>query len=142
MSIVIPEVTVDVQNETFKDKIELFLVKLGQDLEASRKEADFHKLIIDTFEEHGVEHDYTVNLKEAVSESEKFIKALEDRQIQGNKLGEFLNGEFVLEFDKFVFLMIDVLGSQMVNYVELKNEFLTVSKLWAPETIEDAVIVN
>ena len=135
MSMVIPNVEVDVQNETFKDKIVMFLEKLGQDLEASRKEMLFHQLIIDTFEEHGVEHEYTVNLKGAVEEAEKFIKALEDRQIQGKKLEEFLNGEFVLEFDKFVFLMIDVLGSQMVNYVELKNEFLTVSKIWTAPAV-------
>ncbi len=123
-------VEIDVQNETFKDKIVDFLRNLEVDLENTKKELEFHKLIIKTFEEAGVEHPYLNNLNDSITEAEKFVKALEDRKIQGIKLEQFLNGEFVLDFDRFVFLMMDVLGRQMVNYVELKNEFLEVSKLW------------
>lgn len=126
----IPNVSVDVQHSTFKEKITDFLDKLQMDLENTKKEIEFHELIISTFEKNNVTHPYLIDLKDSIKESLKFVNALEDRKIQGIKLSQFLNGEFVLDFDKFTFLMIDVTGSQMVNYVELKNEYLEVTKLW------------
>jgi len=123
-------VEVEVQNETFTDKILDYLDKLHQDLEATKKEVEFHKLIVSTFEEHGVEHPYIKVVKESIEETEKLIAALEEREVQAQRLKQFLEGNLVLDFDKFVFLMIDITGRQVVNYVELKNEFLEVSKKW------------
>lgn len=123
-------VQVEVQNETFTDKILDYLDKLHQDLEAAKKEVEFHKLIVSTFEEHGVEHPYIKVVKDSIEETEKFIKALEEREVQAQRLKQFLEGNLVLDFDKFIFLMIDITGRQVVNYVELKNEFLEVSKKW------------
>ena len=121
---------VDIQSSTFKEKIQSFLEQLEEDLENTRKNLEFHKLIVSTFALAKVTHPYLEDLNSSIEETEKLLKALEDRKIQGTKLSQFLDGEFVLDFDKFVFLMIDVLGSQMVNYVELKNEFEAVVKLW------------
>lgn len=130
-----PNVEVDVKNETFKDKIVDFLGKLEEDLVNTKKTVEFHKLIIKTFNDAGVEHPYLSDLQDSIAEAEKFIKALEDRKIQGRKLEQFLNGEFVLDFDRFAFLMIDVTGRQVVNYVELKNEFIEVSKMWTTKKV-------
>lgn len=125
-----PNVEVDIESSTFKEKTIDFMGKLNADLENSKKTVEFHKLIVSTFKEHKIEHPFIADLEDSILESEKFIKSLEDRKIQAKKLEQFLDGEFVLSFDRFAFLMIDVLGSQMVNYVELKNEFAEVSKLW------------
>jgi hypothetical protein len=130
-----PNVEVDVKNETFKDKIVDFLAKLEEDLVNTKNTVEFHKLIIKTFKDAGVEHPYLSDLQDSINEAEKFIKALEDRKIQGRKLEQFLNGEFVLDFDRFAFLMIDVTGRQVVNFVELKNEFIEVSKLWTTKKV-------
>ena len=123
-------VEVEVQNETFTDKILDYLERLHQDLDTTKKEVEFHKLIVSTFEEHDVEHPYIKVVEESIKESEKFIEALEGREVQAQKLKQFLEGNLVLDFDKFVFLMIDITGRQVVNYVELKNEYLEVSKKW------------
>ena len=124
-------IEVEVENPiTFKDKIVDFLEKLNTDLDNTKKEVEFHKLIITVFKDSEVEHPFLVNLQESIEESEKLIDALEKRKIQGIKLQQFLNGEFVLDFDRFAFLMIDVTGRQVVNFVELKNEFSEVAKLW------------
>jgi hypothetical protein len=128
-------VEVDIEHSTFRDKIAEFLEKLDADLENSKKEIEFHKLIISVFKSSEVDHPFLADLQDSINESEKFIKALEDRKIQGRKLQQFLNGEFVLDFDRFAFLMIDVTGRQVVNFVELKNEFLEVSKLWTTKQV-------
>lgn len=121
---------VDIQNETFEDKIKDYLDKLHKDLEDAEKETEFHKLIISTFKENKIEHPYIKFLEESVEETEKFIQALKEREVKAEKLKIFLKGDLVLDFEQFVYLMIDITGRQVVNYVELKNEYSEVAKKW------------
>lgn len=120
----------DIQNETFEDKIKDYLDKLHKDLEDAEKETEFHKLIISTFKENKIEHPYIKFLEESVEETEKFIQALKEREVKAEKLKIFLKGDLVLDFEQFVYLMIDITGRQVVNYVELKNEYSEVAKKW------------
>lgn len=121
---------VDFQHTTFQDKIRDYLDRLSQDLVNINKEMNFHKEILSLYEETGRTNELLPDLQDAIEVAEKTITALQERELQGKKLLEFLEGKFVLSFDKFVWLMIDVIGSQVVNYVELKNEFEEVTKLW------------
>lgn len=124
------DLNVDAETPTFKNKIEGFLKALTADKENAKEEIEWHKLIVESLKKNGVVHTNTIILEDSIKETEKFVKVLEERETQGKKLFQFLNGEFVLDFDRFVFLLMDILGSQMVNYVELKNEFEAVAKLW------------
>lgn len=123
-------VNVDIAHTTFKDKITNFLERLVEDKKRAIEEIEWHEIIIKALEEKEITHENITYLKDSVKETKKFVEALELRERQGIKLKEFLEGKFVLDFDRFVFLLIDILGNQMVNYVELKNEYATTAELW------------
>lgn len=123
-------VKVDIKENSFEEKILTYLDKIAEDIENTKKEMSFHQLIVDTFEKDKIEHEYIQVLKDSIEETRKFIKTLEDKQQKAKNLKRFIAGDLVISMDEFCMLMVDVLAQQTVNYVELKQEFESVSKKW------------
>lgn len=123
---------VDFKNETFDSKVKDLIKSMEDDLADLRKQNKFHAKIVETFI-----NDPDKDIKEcaqitanAISDTMEMIKALNARLEKSKTLLQFLEGNLILDLDGFAMLMIDVLGSQMVNYIELKNEHIRVSKKW------------
>lgn len=123
---------VDFKNETFDSKVKDLIKSMEDDLADLRKQNKFHAKIVETFI-----NDSDKDIKECaqitantISDTMELIKALTTRLEKSKTLLQFLEGNLILDLDGFAMLMIDVLGSQMVNYIELKNEHIRVSKKW------------
>lgn len=123
---------VDFKNETFDSKVKDLIKSMEDDLADLKKQNKFHSKIVETFI-----NDADKDIKECaqitantISDTMELIKALTARLEKSKTLLQFLEGNLILDLDGFAMLMIDVLGSQMVNYIELKNEHIRVSKKW------------
>lgn len=123
---------VDFKNETFDSKVKDLIKSMEDDLADLKKQNKFHSKIVETFI-----NDPDKDIKECaqitantISDTMELIKALTARLEKSKTLLQFLEGNLILDLDGFAMLMIDVLGSQMVNYIELKNEHIRVSKKW------------
>ena len=123
---------VDFKNETFESKVKDLIENLKQDLKDLQKQNKFHSKIV-----LALENDTDPEIKEcveitkdAMKETMAVIDAINKRLEKSATLLKFLEGNLILDIDGFAMLMIEVLGSQMVNYVELKAELEAVSKKW------------
>lgn len=123
---------VDFKNETFDSKVKDLIKNMENNLADLKKQNKFHAKIVETFI-----NDPDKDIKECaqitantISDTMELIKALNARLEKSKTLLQFLEGNLILDLDGFAMLMIDVLGSQMVNYIELKNEHTRVSKKW------------
>lgn len=127
--------TVDFQNETFKDKCLDLIADLESELKDLKKQNKFHAQIIGALgDSKDAEIQDCINTtKDVMLNTNKLIDALEERLKHSKTLKQFLDGDLILSVDQFAMLMINVLGSQMVNYIELKNEHMEVSKKWKVE---------
>lgn len=121
---------IDIKENPFEEKILAYIDNISKDIEATKKEVGFHQLIVDTFEKNKVEHEYIQVLKDSIKETNKLIETLENKQKKAQSLKQFIAGNLILNMDEFCMLMIDILAQQTVNYVELKQEFIKVSKKW------------
>ena len=123
---------VDFKNETFESKVKDLIENLKQDLKDLQKQNKFHSKIVLALEnDTDPEIKECVEItKEAMKETMAVIDAINKRLEKSATLLKFLEGNFILDIDGFAMLMIEVLGSQMVNYVELKAELEAVSKKW------------
>lgn len=126
------KVAVDFKNETFEAKVVDLIDGLERDLKDLRKQNKFHALIVETFKDSKDAEivDCVKVTSETLTDTMKLIDRIEERLKKSNLLKKFLQGDLVLDLDGFAMLMIEVLGSQMVNYIELKNEHIAVSKKW------------
>ena len=123
---------VDFKNETFESRVKDLIDNLKKDLKDLQKQNKFHSKIVEA-----LENDPDVEIKECVAvvrdtmkETMAVIDAINKRLEKSATLLKFLEGNLILDIDGFAMLMVDVLGSQMVNYVELKAELEAVSKKW------------
>ena len=123
---------VDFKNETFESKVVDLIENLKRDLKDLQKQNKFHARIVETLKDDAdPEIRECVEItKEAMEETMSVIDAINKRLEKSETLKKFLAGDLILDIDGFAMLMIDVLGSQMVNYVELKAELQAVSKKW------------
>lgn len=124
--------TVDFKNETFESKVKDLIENLKEDLKDLQKQNKFHSKIV-----LALEGDTDPEIKEcveitknAIKQTNGLIDAINKRLEKSDTLLKFLEGNFILDLDGFAMLMIEILGSQMVNYVELKAELERVSKKW------------
>ena len=124
--------TVDFKNETFETKVKELIKNMEEDLAELKVQNKFHAKIVETFI-----NDPDKDIKKCaqitantMSDTMEMIKALTARLEKSKTLLTFLEGNMILDLDGFAMLMIDVLGSQMVNYIELKNEHMLVAKKW------------
>ena len=130
---------VDFKNETFESKVKDLIDNLGKDLKELYKQHKFHSKIVEALKnDEDIEIRNCVKIvKDSIKETNEVIDAVNKRLEKSTTLLKFLEGNLILDLDQFAMLMIEVLGSQMVNYVELKNEHIAVSKKWIkkPEEI-------
>lgn len=124
--------TVDFKNETFESKVKDLIENLKEDLKDLQKQNKFHSKIVLALEgDTDPEIKECVEItKEAIKQTNGVIDAVNKRLEKSDTLLKFLEGNFILDLDGFAMLMIEILGSQMVNYVELKAELERVSKKW------------
>lgn len=124
--------TVDFKNETFESKVKDLIENLKADLKDLQKQNKFHSKIVLALEgDTDPEIKECVEItKEAIKQTNGVIDAVNKRLEKSDTLLKFLEGNFILDLDGFAMLMIEILGSQMVNYVELKSELERVSKKW------------
>lgn len=123
---------VDFENETFESKVKELIEGLKGDLKDLQKQNKFHARIVETLKD---DKDPEIRecvkiVEESMKETMGVIDAINKRLEKSVTLQKFLEGNLILDIDGFAMLMIDVLGSQMVNYVELKAELEAVSKKW------------
>lgn len=123
---------VDFKNETFETRVKDLIENLQQDLKDLQKQNKFHSKIVLALEgDTDPEIKECVEItKDAMKETMAVIDAINKRLEKSATLLKFLEGNLILDIDGFAMLMIEVLGSQMVNYVELKAELEAVSKKW------------
>lgn len=123
---------VDFKNETFESKVIDLIDNLKKDLKDLQKQNKFHSKIIESLKDDKDPEikDCIKIVKESMTETIGVIDAINKRLEKSDALLRFLKGDMILDIDGFAMLMIDVLGSQMVNYIELKNEHIAVSKKW------------
>ena len=123
---------VDFKNETFESKVKDLIANLNSDLKDLQKQVKFHSKIVATLEkDEDPEIRQCVNsVRDSIKETMGIIDAVNKRLEKSATLLKFLEGDLILDIDGFAMLMIDVLGSQMVNYIELKQELQAVSKKW------------
>lgn len=124
--------SVDFKNETFETKVKDLIENLKKDLKDLQKQNKFHSKIVETL---GNDTDPEIKecveiVKDSMKQTMEVIEAINKRLQKSVTLQQFLEGNLILDIDGFAMLMIDVLGSQMVNYIELKAELEAVSKKW------------
>ncbi len=129
---------VDFKNETFESKVKDLIDNLGKDLKELQKQNKFHSRIVEALKnDEDIEIRNCVKIvKDSIKETNEVIDAVNKRLEKSSTLLKFLEGNLILDLDQFAMLMIDVLGSQMVNYIELKNEHIAVSKKWIKKPTE------
>lgn len=123
---------VDFENETFESKVKDLIENLKKDLKELQKQNKFHARIVEALKDDtDPEIKECVEIvKDSMKQTMEVIEAINTRIEKSATLQKFLEGNLILDIDGFALLMIDVLGSQMVNYVELKAELEAVSKKW------------
>lgn len=124
--------TVDFKNETFETKVKDLIKNLEENLKELQKQNKYHAKIVETLKDDtDPEIRECVEItRDAMTQTMGLIDALNKRLQKSKTLQQFLDGNLILDIDGFAMLMVDVLGSQMVNYIELKAELEAVSKKW------------
>ena len=124
--------TIDFKNETFDSKARKLIKDLEKGIKDLQKQNKFHSKIVENLkDDKDPEIKECVKMvKETMEETILNINALNKRLEKSKELAKFLDGDLILDLDQFAMLMIEVLGSQMVNYIELKNEHVRISKKW------------
>ena len=124
--------SVDFKNETFETKVKDLIDNLKKDVKDLQKQNKFHSAIVDSLKDSKDAEivECVEMVKDSMLETMELINNINHRLEKSDILLKFLEGNLIMDIDGFAMLMIEVLGSQMVNYIELKAEMEAVSKKW------------